>query len=206
MIGLDVRPFGEDALLVEVAGHEEALALYRDLRERPVPGIRDLVPAATTVLITFVHPVVAAAAAHTLATRRVPAGRAARGPLVEIPVVYDGPDLDAVAAHAGLTPADIVHRHTGVEHVVAFLGFAPGFAYLVGGDPALAVPRRDTPRTAVPRGSVALAGGFTACYPRTSPGGWQLIGRTDLDLWRLDRDPPALLTPGDRVRFRRVGP
>lgn len=206
MTGLRVLPYGERSLLVEVAGHEEALALYADLRDRPVPGIRDIVPAASTVLLTFVHPVVAAAARATLETRRAPAPTGDRGPLVEIPTVYDGPDLPAVAAHTGLSEEEVVVRHTAAEHVVAFLGFVPGFAYLAGGDPVLSVPRRENPRTEVPGGSVALAGQFAAVYPRRSPGGWQLVGRTDVELWRLDRDSPALLTPGTRVRFRRADP
>ena len=106
-----------------------------------------------------------------------------------------------MAALTGLTGAEVVRRHAGREWTVAFCGFAPGFAYLTGGDPALRVPRRDTPRTAVPAGSVGLADGFSGAYPRRMPGGWQLIGRTDAVLWDLDRQPPALLPPGTRVRF-----
>lgn len=115
--------------------------------------------------------------------------------------MYDGPDLAAVAELTGLTEEEVVAAHTGSSWQVAFGGFAPGFAYLAGGDPRLQVPRRDQPRTTVPAGSVGLAGEFSGVYPRASPGGWQLIGRTDLVLWDLDRDPPALLAAGLRVRF-----
>ena len=118
---------------------------------------------------------------------------------------YDGPDLGEVASLTGLTVADVVAAHTQVPWRVAFGGFAPGFAYLVGGDPRLRVPRRDTPRVSVPGGSVALAGDFSAVYPRTSPGGWQLIGTSDAVLWDVERQSPALLTPGTAVRFVDVG-
>ena len=120
---------------------------------------------------------------------------------VEIAVRYDGPDLDDVAHHTGLTPAEVVAAHTGTPWRVAFGGFAPGFAYLVGGDPRLRVPRRDRPRASVPAGAVGLAGEFSGVYPRTSPGGWQLVGTTEAVLWDADRHPPALLGPGATVRF-----
>ncbi len=106
-----------------------------------------------------------------------------------------------IAQLTGLGVDEVIRRHQRAEYVVAFVGFAPGFGYLVGGDPALRVPRRSTPRTRVPAGSVALAGEFTGVYPREGPGGWQLIGRTEAVLWDLDRQPPALLAPGTRVRF-----
>jgi len=122
-----------------------------------------------------------------------------------VPVHYDGPDLEAVAAHTGLTPAEVVSAHTGMPWRVAFGGFVPGFAYLVGGDPRLVVPRRESPRARVPAGAVGLAGEFSGVYPRASPGGWQLVGTTDLVLWDVDRDPPALLRPGVVVRFVEVG-
>jgi KipI family sensor histidine kinase inhibitor len=121
---------------------------------------------------------------------------------VEITVVYDGPDLTEVARLTGLAEDEIVAAHTGTPWRIAFGGFAPGFAYLTGGDPRLSVPRRDEPRTTVPAGAVGLAGEYSGVYPRPSPGGWQLIGRTDAVLWDADRDPPALLAPGGSVRFR----
>lgn len=126
---------------------------------------------------------------------------AVAGREVVIPVAYDGADLDEVARLTGLSRREVVAAHTGTSWRVAFGGFAPGFAYLVGGDPRLQVPRRDTPRTSVPAGSVALAGEFSGVYPRESPGGWQLVGRTDRVMWDVDREPPALLAPGATVRF-----
>ena len=123
----------------------------------------------------------------------------------EIVVRYDGPDLDEVARLTGLTHAEVVAAHTGTPWRVAFGGFAPGFAYLVDGDPRLHVPRRERPRPSVPSGSVGLAGEFSGVYPRSSPGGWQLLGTTDAVLWDVDRDPPALLGPGATVRFVDVG-
>ncbi len=120
-------------------------------------------------------------------------------------VVYDGPDLEEVARLTRMTPAEVVAAHTGTAWRVAFGGFAPGFAYLVGGDPRLDVPRRDSSRPKVPAGAVGLAGGYSGVYPRSSPGGWQLLGTTDAVLWDVDRDPPALLAPGSTVRFVAVG-
>lgn len=121
--------------------------------------------------------------------------------VVEIPVRYDGADLAEVARLVGLTPAEVVERHVRGEHRVAFCGFVPGFAYIAGLDPALRVRRRDSPRTRVPAGAVAIADEFSGVYPRESPGGWRLIGHTDLRVFDLDRNPPAALPPGARVRF-----
>jgi len=123
---------------------------------------------------------------------------------VEIPVVYGGeagPDLDSAAAELGLTALQLAQRHAAGEYVVAMIGFAPGFPYLLGLDPALALPRLATPRTSVPAGSVGIGGAQTGIYPRESPGGWRLLGRTPLTLFDPSREPPALLAPGDRVRF-----
>jgi KipI family sensor histidine kinase inhibitor len=131
----------------------------------------------------------------------VPVPAVDSGPLVEIPVLYNGSDLHDVAELWGVTDEEVVRRHSGVEHRVAFCGFAPGFAYLTGLSEACHVPRRPAPRTSVPAGSVALAGSYTGVYPRSSPGGWQLIGTTQVLLWDMDREPAALLTPGTRVRF-----
>jgi KipI family sensor histidine kinase inhibitor len=127
------------------------------------------------------------------------------GRLVELPVVFDGPDLPDVARLTGRAVPALVAALTGVELTVAFGGFAPGFGYLTGLPEDLHVPRRETPRTRVPAGSVGLAGPYAGAYPRASPGGWQLVGRTDAVLFDVDRDPPALLVPGARVRFREVG-
>lgn len=124
---------------------------------------------------------------------------------IEIPTRYggaDGPDLEAVASRVDLRPAQVIELHCSVTYRVFFLGFSPGFAYLGVLPPALQVPRRATPRTRVPAGSVGIAGAQTGVYPRDTPGGWQLIGRTEASLWDVRRDPPALMAPGVRVRFR----
>ena len=198
---------GSDGLLVEVADLDEALALFASLREDPPVGVVELVPAARTVLVRF-DPVLAGADALAEALADRPLGRAAAvdGPLVEVPVCYDGADLEEVGRLCGLTVDEVVRRHTAGRWTVAFTGFAPGFGYLSGGDPALDVPRRAEPRTAIPAGSVGLAGRFSGIYPRASPGGWQLIGRTGLRLWDVRRPDPALLAPGTRVRFVNAGP
>jgi KipI family sensor histidine kinase inhibitor len=198
-----ILPAGDAAVLVELADLDEAGRLYAALRRDPPPGTLDLVPATRTVLVTLDRArtgpdaVAAAVRALTLPATAGPAD----ADLVTIPTWYDGPDLAEVAALTGLSGDEVVRRHGASEWTVAFCGFAPGFAYLSGGDPALRVPRRETPRTAVPAGSVGLADSFTGAYPRRMPGGWQLIGRTDAVLWDLERDPPALLPPGTRVRF-----
>jgi KipI family sensor histidine kinase inhibitor len=195
-------PAGTSAVLVELDSLEQVMGLAAALRSAPPAGTVDLVPAARTVLVVFdagtttIERVVA-----DVSRRRIDPVADRAGPLVEVPVVYDGEDLAEVAALTGLSEREVVARHLRPEYTVAFCGFAPGFAYLVGGDPALRVPRRRSPRTAVPAGSVGLADEFTGVYPRRMPGGWQLIGRTDAELWDLDRDPPALLPPGARVRF-----
>jgi KipI family sensor histidine kinase inhibitor len=124
-----------------------------------------------------------------------------RDHIIEIPVRYDGPDLTEVSEITGLSVDEVIAAHTGTSWRVAFGGFAPGFAYLSWGDPRLAVPRRPEPRTSVPSGAVGLAGEFSAIYPRSSPGGWQLIGRTDVVIFDIARVPPALLQPGVAVRF-----
>jgi KipI family sensor histidine kinase inhibitor len=194
---------GHRGLLVECDGLAEVMSLHRVLAADRPAGIVDLVPAARTLLITFDDAVTshgrlaAAARAAELDLDHTPAPTRE----VTVEVVYDGEDLAEVATVTGLSAGEVVDRHTAADYLVAFTGFAPGFAYISGGDPALVVPRRTTPRTKVPAGSVALAGEFTGIYPRQGPGGWQLIGRTDAPLWDLDRDPPALLTPGTRVRF-----
>lgn len=200
-----VRAHGDTGVLVEVDDVAQALALHAALRAAPPPGLVDLVPAARSVLVRVAPGTdlrVVAAAVHAVrvaAPGAVAADDAA--PVVEIPVVYDGEDLDEVARLTGLTTGEVVGVHTGQVWTVAFAGFAPGFGYLAGADLRLTVPRLRVPRTSVPAGAVALAGEFSGVYPRASPGGWQLIGRTDHEMWCPDRDPPAVLTPGVRVRF-----
>ena len=198
-----LRPAGERGLLVEVESLELVHRLHAALRALDPPGVVELVPAYRTLLI--VADPERAGALDELAARlpalELPPADAVAGDPVEIPVRYDGQDLPEVAGLTGLDVEEVVRRHTAPEYTVAFLGFSPGFPYLVGLDPALEVPRRDTPRTSIPAGSVGLAGGQTGIYPSASPGGWQLIGRTEVTLFDPRRDPPALLAPGSRLRF-----
>jgi len=202
-----LRPVGERGLLVEVEDLETVHRLHAALRELDPPGVVELVPGYRTVLI--VADPAEAAVLDDLATRlpelELPPAEAVAGETVEIPVSYDGEDLPEVASLTGLEAEEVVRRHTAPEYTVAFLGFSPGFPYLVGLDPALEVPRRDTPRTSIPAGSVGLAGNQTGIYPTASPGGWQLIGRTEVTLFDPARDPPALLAPGTRLRFTVAG-
>ncbi|MGY1744340.1 5-oxoprolinase subunit B family protein [Blastococcus sp. SYSU D00695] len=197
-----VLPSGSAALLVELDSLDEVLGLYAALVADPLPGVVDVVPAARTVLLVT-DPAVAALPEVEAAVRRVRPrpGRVGTGESVELPVHYDGADLADVAALWGVAPDDVVARHTGVSWTVAFCGFAPGFGYCTPDGEPWDVPRRTTPRTRVPAGAVGLAGPFSGVYPRESPGGWQLIGRTDVAVFDLARDPAALLRPGVRVRF-----
>ena len=194
---MDIRLVGRDSLLVEVADAATALAVYEESRRRGT-AVLDVVPAARTVLFDGVRDVAALVA--ELPSWDVSA-TASSGDLVEVPTTYDGDDLDDVARLWDMTRDEVVATHTGTELVVAFCGFAPGFPYCTGLPERLAVPRLDSPRPRVPAGAVGLAGPFTGVYPSASPGGWRLVGRTDLPLWEPDRDPPATLVPGTRVRF-----
>ncbi len=205
-------PCGERALLIEVDGLDAAIALRTALASLAGRGafaaVRDVVPATTTVLLSVDDPD-SLTGVRDAVTALLPGLDPATGPTgrdepVEIDVRYDGEDLAEVARLTGLKPDEVIAAHTGRDWTVAFGGFAPGFAYLVGGDERLQVPRRAEPRTRVPPGAVGLAGPFSGIYPRASPGGWQLIGSTDVTLWDADRTPPALLQPGGRVRFRAV--
>jgi KipI family sensor histidine kinase inhibitor len=195
---------GTDSLLVEVADTAAAMRVYDEALRRQVAAA-EVVPAARTVLFAGV-PDPSRLEVDVLGWEPetkapVPSGR---GPLVEVPTVYDGPDLDAVARHWAVSAREVVDLHTSIEMVVAFCGFAPGFAYCTGLETMSPVPRLDEPRTRVPAGSVGLADVFTGVYPSASPGGWQLIGRTELVLWDEGRDQPATLAPGTRVRFVEV--
>lgn len=200
-----VLPYGDTALLVELAELAEVVAFADAVRAADFPGVIDIVPAARTVLLTTTPGTDLAELRAALMSLRYDADAGPQaGDAIEIPVVYDGPDLEEVGKLTGLGPEGVIEAHTSKPWRVAFGGFAPGFGYLVGGDPRLRVPRRSEPRTSVPAGSVGLAGEFSGVYPRSSPGGWQLIGRTDVVLWDVHRDPPALLRPGDTVRFVRA--
>lgn len=198
-------PYGDRALLLELDEDEDPVAWAAAITESDLDPL-DVVPGATTVLITAAAPDRIGRVREALPSL-TPGERTATAAAetVEVPTVYDGPDLDEVSRLTGLSRDEVIAAHTGRPWTVAFGGFAPGFAYLTGGDERLDVPRRDEPRTAVPAGSVGLAGTFSGVYPRESPGGWQLIGRTGLTLFDIDRDPPALLQPGTTVRFVEAG-
>ncbi|MFE5089831.1 allophanate hydrolase subunit 1 [Streptomyces sp. NPDC056638] len=208
--GIEVHPAGPGALLVELASGEHAEAFHAELLRRralgELPVVREIVPGARTVLLDGIADRTTdgtARLARELVSWRIPPLRRDTGDAVEIPVVYDGPDLGDVAAAWGVTVADVPRIHSGTEFRVAFCGFAPGFGYLTGLPEHLQLPRRATPRTRVPAGALALAGAYTGVYPRPSPGGWQLIGRMPEpgELWDPAREPAALLIPGARVRF-----
>jgi 5-oxoprolinase (ATP-hydrolysing) subunit B len=199
---MNILPYGESAYLVELPSLPDVVGYAAALRSAHLLGVVDIVPAARTVLVTF-DPTLTSddTVASDLAVIEYQPRLAGSGSLVEIPVAYAGVDLADVAGLAGITVAEVIARHTEREYVVAFCGFAPGFAYCAGGDPALNVPRLATPRSRVPDGAVAVADEWTGVYPRSSPGGWRLLGQTDAPLWDPNRAPPALLAPGTRVKF-----
>lgn len=195
-------PVNLTTILVELLDLDETLALFASLTADPVEGVVEMVPAARTLMIRFRREEVSASdLARQIALRDVSQRPEISGQTVEIPVHYDGEDLADVAELTGLSVKEVIQRHTESTFTVAFCGFAPGFGYLVGGDPALHVPRRKSPRTRIPAGSVALAGEFSGVYPQNSPGGWQIIGTTPEKMWDLERTPPALFQPGYTVRF-----
>lgn len=203
---------GDTALLVELGGEvcDATAAAVEDLDARiaatPPAGVVETVPGLRSLLVEY-DPLRTSQArlrgdVLALLERPAPAAAEQRTPrLHDIPVVYDGPDLDAVAAATGLTPDEMMRIHCGAEYRVAMVGNLPGLPYLLGLDPRLQVPRRDDPRDTVPAGSVAVAGAMSCIYPDAGPGGWNLIGHTNLTLFAAHRDPPSLLAPGDRVRF-----
>ncbi|HEY7628928.1 MAG TPA: 5-oxoprolinase subunit PxpB [Ilumatobacteraceae bacterium] len=184
--------------MAEYDSLDEVMAVDAALRAAALAGVDDIVPGARTILVH--HRQADRAALERLL---VPSGKAApaTGPIVEIPVDYDGPDLEEVAAATGLSVAEVVAVHSSVTYSAAFLGFTPGWAYLIGLPPVLHLPRRSTPRTVVPAGSVAIASEFTGVYPTNSPGGWHLLGHTDAVMFDAAREKAALVMAGDRVRF-----
>ena len=216
-----IETLGEDALLlrfgdtIDVACNLRVHALAARIKLLRPPWLRDIVPAYASLALfidptAFAHGIEPLAdAAHWLRKQAFDdGGDTGRTRTVEIHVHYggeDGPDLDALAAHAGLSARGVVQRHVAVEYSVAMLGFAPGFPYLLGLDPALAMPRLQTPRTRVAAGSVGIGGAQTGIYPHSGPGGWQIVGRTSQVLFDSTSDPPSLLAPGDRVRFIALG-
>lgn len=229
---MEIVPLGDSALIVRVRERfedapdqtlREVLRTFRRLQDAAIPGVIELAPAYTTVAVFFDPMVVANAApkpdeALNWLTERVRAvapqarrghGRAAASPvrLVEIPVCYDPEfalDLDHVASQAKLTPTKVVDLHSRAEYRVSCIGFVPGFPFLAGLPKELATPRRATPRKEIPAGSVGIGGAQTGIYPMRSPGGWNLIGRTPLQLFDPEKTPPAFLRAGDRVRFRAI--
>lgn len=211
-------PCGEDAILVELDNADQRRRLDDMLGREPMSGVWAHVPADRTVLVRADPPRIAAVAQALAGLESLVAGdevggRAGGGGVevvpdpdpVVIPVTYDGPDLGEVADLLGVTADEVIARHTGQLWRVEFSGFAPGFGYLVGRTGGLEVPRRDTPRTRIPAGSVGLAGPYSGVYPSASPGGWQLIGRTEVPMWRPEHEQPALVRPGDWVAFEVAG-
>lgn len=195
---MKLLPSGDSAILLEVADLTAVMGLLAPVQA--LPNVVDVIPGERTILVTVAEPA-QLAALKTALPSLVPAPVSHHPRTVEIPVTYDGADLAEVARQTGLTSGEVIEAHTGTPWRVGFGGFAPGFAYLVGGDPRLRVTRRTQPRAAVPAGAVALAGTYSAIYPRQSPGGWQLIGSTDVELFNPSANPPALLTPGITVKF-----
>jgi len=195
-------PCGRRAVLVEI---DDVLGFQAALSRLAPDGVEELVPGARTLLVRFDPAVTDADRLGALLRGVSPVDSVlSEAGEVVLPVVYDGEDLADVAAEAGLAVSEVIARHTAGAYVSAFCGFAPGFAYLSGLDPALHVSRRATPRTRIPAGSVAIAGEYSAVYPSASPGGWRLLGRTAVPVWDVERDPPNLLPPGTKVRFEAV--
>ncbi|MGW4715164.1 5-oxoprolinase subunit B family protein [Nocardia sp. NPDC004260] len=214
-----IRSAGDRALLITPHQREMVAELVTALRQCPLPGVQDLLPAAETILLTLDSPGVAESVRRSLITRlgALAAERSAavsRGTLldsavraepVSVPVRYDGTDLDDVARMLEVTTAEVIAAHTTTVWRCSFVGFAPGFGYLESPDGRLSVPRKAQSRTSIPAGAVALASGYSAVYPRSTPGGWQVIGTTDLRMWDVGRDPPALIRAGAAVRFVDAG-
>ena len=190
--------YGSAAVLLECADLDEAIGLLPAVRRHP--KISEAIPGARTVLLRLRAPLGNEERERLLTMAAEPAARNDERPM-SINVDYSGPDLSHVAQHLGRTPAEVIALHTGQLWTVGFCGFAPGFGYLFGEHDQLRVPRLPSPRTRVPAGAVGLADQWSGIYPRSGPGGWQLIGSTDVILWDLDHQPPALLQPGVRVRF-----
>lgn len=198
-----VRPFGPEAWIVDEL--DEPSAWAEALRAERVDGIRDIVPAESSVVVRCTRSLAPSIGTH-LSARPAAARSSDQRADVVIDVVYDGADLAEVAERNHADVDDVVAWHSQATYTVAFCGFSPGFAYLTGVDERLRLPRRERPRTVVPAGSVAIAAGYSAVYPSASPGGWHLLGHTDAIVWDPHRDRPALLVPGTRVRFRAVAP
>lgn len=196
-------PVAPDTVLIELADLATTLALFDAVQAAALPQVAEMIPAARTLMLRL-HPGHRVDAALVRSLRALPAApprTADAKAVVEIPVTYDGADLEDVARLMQLPPAEVIAAHQAAQWQVAFCGFAPGFAYLTCDNPRFDLPRRASPRARIPAGSVALAGRFGGVYPQASPGGWQLIGTTTLPMWDIARDPPAILQPGGTVRF-----
>jgi KipI family sensor histidine kinase inhibitor len=202
MTTLPVRSAGERAVVLDCGAQAAGVAsAVRLLAERLDVRLADVVPGAATVLVVAANPFDLQRFLGSLGDLEPAAGARASGGVVEIACRYDGPDLAEVAAATGLSVAEVIARHSAATYEAAFTGFAPGFAYLSGLDPVLRLSRRSSPRPRVPPGSVAIADGYSAVYPRASPGGWHLLGSTDAVIFDAAREPAALIAPGARVRF-----
>lgn len=209
-------PAGDAALLIEFADeindavNDRVHALTHALRAQNHPHVLDLIPAYSSLLVCYDSRCVPLAEIHAWLQNALDALHTFLPPeprLIEIPTQYGGefgPDLTFVAQHSGMTEDAVIHAHTSVIYRVYFVGFAPGFAYLGSVPESIVVPRLETPRTRVPAGSIGIAGRQTGIYPMEIPGGWRIIGRTPVRLFNPDLIPPALLRPGDRVRFVQV--
>jgi len=216
-----IEPLGDSALLVRLSDHFDpdtssnaVLTVVRQLKAMAIPGVIELAPAYTTIGVFF-DPMrvggvdkIKVTIEHALQTSLEPARPRADGEtVIEVPVCYAdefAPDLNDVAQHTGLAQDEIIHRHSAASYRVACVGFTPGFPYLSGLPPELATPRRSSPRKEIPAGAVAIGGTQTGIYPRKSPGGWNIVGRTPLRLFDVERESPALFHAGDQVRFRRI--
>ena len=216
-----IEPLGDSALIVRLTDHfdpetslDAVIAAVRQIEAAAIPGVIELAPAYTTLAVFF-DPArtgsfdeLKTTVEHALQTSLEPARPRAGGEsVIEVPVCYEdefAPDLNDVAQHTGLSQDEIIRRHADATYRVACVGFTPGFPYLSGLPPALATPRHASPRKEIPAGAVAIGGTQTGVYPRKSPGGWNIIGRTPLQLFDVERESPALFHTGDQVRFRQI--
>ncbi|MDY5129018.1 5-oxoprolinase/urea amidolyase family protein [Actinotignum urinale] len=202
---LRILPAADDVLLVEYANLDGVVSHFPALAKANIWGIKELVPAASTIMVHFEPGLISPERlASTIRSITPETERNDNAKTVNIDVLYNGEDFDDVCAMLNLSAEELIARHTANDWQVAFVGFAPGFAYCVGKDPIFNVARRPSPRTRIPAGSVGLAGEFAAVYPGASPGGWQLIGVTDAPMWDLNREQPGLLAPGDHVKYHHV--
>ncbi|MFM7328488.1 MAG: 5-oxoprolinase subunit PxpB [Bacteroidota bacterium] len=215
---VEFKPLAEGAILADFGNridpdlNRRAMALCSWLEEHPFPGLIETVPAYSSVAVFYDpdHPALSAHHDDGPITAHLRNGLSSSlpdhtGRLITIPVVYDGPDLSVVAELNGLDEDAVIRIHTSVTYDAYMIGFLPGFAYLGQVDPRIATPRRASPRTLVPAGSVGIAGRQTGIYPLDSPGGWQLIGRTSLRIFDSAREQPCLILPGDRIKFQSIG-